>query len=227
MRRILSWAAAAAILAVPVSGSCQSAEPKPSQQSQSQPSGQTSGTTSTAAPDTTGPDKSTGATSTTMTATPAPQQESLAEAARKAREAKKDETKPVKVFTNDNLPGAGGISTVGKETASTTGDADGTDANSAAPGDEKAWREKFTALRAKLARDQEDLSVMQRELGVLNLQNYSDPVKAMQQQLTREDINKKTADIDAKTQAIKADQQAIDDAEDDLRKAGGDSGWAR
>lgn len=226
MRRILSWAAAAAILAVPARGSCQSADPKPSQQSQSQASGQTSGTASTAASNTS-PAKSTGATPTTMTSTPAPQQESLAEAARKAREAKKDETKPAKVFTNDNLPTAGGISTVGKETAAAQGNADGTDAKAGAAGSEKAWRDKFAALRAKLARDQQDLSVMQRELGVLNLQNYSDPVKAMQQQLTREDINKKTADIDAKTQAIKADQQAIDDAEDNLRKTGGDSGWAR
>ena len=42
-----------------------------------------------------------------------------------------------------------------------------------------------------------------------------------------EDINKKTSDIDAKKQKIEADKQAISDAEDDLRKAGGDSGWAR
>jgi hypothetical protein len=213
MRRILTWAAAAAILAHPAIGWCQSADPKPSQESQSQTSGQTTGTTSSA-------------TTTTITASPAPPQESLAEAARKAREAKKDETKPVKVFTNENIPASGGISTVGKEPPSADAAADGTVAK-AGPADEKTWREKFAALRAKLARDQEDLTVMQRELGVLDLQNYSDPVKAMQQQLTREDINKKTADIDAKTQAIKADQQAIDDAEDALRKAGGDSGWSR
>jgi len=68
---------------------------------------------------------------------------------------------------------------------------------------------------------------MQRELGVLDVQYYSDPVKAMQQDLTRADINKKTADIEAKKQQIEADKQAISDAEDDLRKAGGDSGWAR
>ena len=79
----------------------------------------------------------------------------------------------------------------------------------------------------KLATDQADLDVMQRELGVLDVQNYSDPVKAMQQALTRSDINKKAADIDAKTKEIEADKQAIADAEDDLRKAGGDSGWAR
>jgi len=45
--------------------------------------------------------------------------------------------------------------------------------------------------------------------------------------LTRADINKKTSDIDAKQKQIQADQQAIDDATDELRKSGGDSGWAR
>jgi hypothetical protein len=68
---------------------------------------------------------------------------------------------------------------------------------------------------------------MQRELAVLDLQNYSDPVKAMQQNLTRGDINDKTAKIAAKQKEIDADKQAISDAEDDLRKAGGDPGWAR
>lgn len=68
---------------------------------------------------------------------------------------------------------------------------------------------------------------MQRELGVLNMQYYSDPVKAMQQEYSRDDINKKTAEIDAKKKGIDADEQAISDAEDDLRKAGGDPGWAR
>lgn len=82
-------------------------------------------------------------------------------------------------------------------------------------------------LHQKLDSDKQNLEVMQRELGVLDVQYYNDPVKAMQQQLSREDINKKTADIDAKKKQIADDQQAIDDAEDDLRKAGGDPGWAR
>ena len=62
---------------------------------------------------------------------------------------------------------------------------------------------------------------------MLDLQYYNDPVKAMQQGLTRGDINEKTAKIDGKQKEIDADQQAISDAEDELRKAGGDSGWAR
>jgi hypothetical protein len=222
MRRISLWAAAAAILAIPASGWCQGADPKPTQESQSQASAQSNATP------TTGTTNST--TTTTMTAPAAPQQESLAEAARKSREAKKDANKPPTVFTNDNLPTTGGISTVGADSSGKHDAGDNADKDDSKKGEangEKAWREKFAGLRAKLARDQEDLSVMQRELGVLDLQNYSDPVKAMQQDLTRKDINDKTAAIDAKTQAIKADQQAIDDAEDALRKSGGDSGWAR
>ncbi len=221
MRRILSWAAAAAILAIPASGWCQGADPKRSQENQSQTPAQSNATA------TTGTTTPTGAASTTMTETPAQQQESLAEAARKAREAKKDSTKPPTVFTNDNIPTQGGISTVGGPSSDKHDDADKANSKSGDANSEKAWRDKFATLRAKLARDTEDLNVMQRELGVLDLQNYSDPVKAMQQSLTRDDINKKTAEIDAKAQAIKADQQAIDDAQDDLRKSGGDSGWGR
>jgi hypothetical protein len=207
MRRILSWAAAAVIFAVPASGRCQQADSKAGDQNQAQTSG---------------------SSSTTTTQSPAPQQDSLADAARKAREAKKDAPKPAKVFDNDNLPASGGISTVGKESAPKDGAAGGDTATAGASANgEKAWRDKFATLRQKLARDQADLDVMQRELGVLNVQNYSDPVKAMQQELTRDDINKKTADIDAKQKTIQADQQAIDDAEEELRKSGGDSGWAR
>jgi hypothetical protein len=211
MRRILWWAAAAAIFAAPASAWCQQTEPKAGSQDQSQTSGQSNSTT------------------TTMTQSSAPQQESLADAARKAREARKDAPKTPKVFDNDNLPSTGGISTVGNDAAAKDdADAKATAGGTGAKNGEKEWRSKFADLRAKLKRDQDDLAVMQRELGVDSVQyNGGDPMKALQQQLTRDDINKKTAAIDAKTLAIQADQQAIDDAEDALRKSGGDSGWAR
>lgn len=211
MRKILTWAAAAAVFAIPASGWCQQADPKAPAQDQTQTSAQSNSTT------------------TTMTQSPAPQQESLADAARKSREAKKDAAKPAKMFDNDNLPTTGGISTVGNDAAAKDdADAKASAGGSGAANGEKAWREKFANLRAKLKRDQDDLAVMQRELGVDNVQyNNGDPMKALQQQLTRDDINKKTAAIDAKTQAIQADEQAIDDAEGELRKSGGDSGWAR
>jgi hypothetical protein len=163
--------------------------------------------------------------------------DSLAAAARKAREAKKDQAQAgARVFDNDNIPKQGGVSAVGAEDASATPASDASASGGApapaagatpGPNDEKAWRERFAKLRHKLDQDQDALDIMQRELGVLDVQYYNDPNKALQQNLTRSDINAKTAKIDTGKQQVEADKQAIADAEDDLRKAGGDIGWAR
>jgi hypothetical protein len=164
--------------------------------------------------------------------------DSLAAAARKAREAKKDQAQAApRVFDNDTIPKQGGVSAVGPtDNASSNAATDGTTSSSApasgaaaslGPNDEKAWRERFARLRHKLQQDQDALDIMQRELGVLDVQYYNDPNKAMQQNLTRSDINAKTAKIDAGKQQVEADKQAISDAEDELRRAGGDIGWSR
>ena len=150
-----------------------------------------------------------------------PAEDPLAAAARKAREQKKQAAKPAKVFTNDNLPTEATISSVG------TGAPPPITTSSSSDKGEQYWRDKFDKLHKKLDQDQAELAVMQRELGQLNLQNYSDPVKGMQQSYSRSDIDKKTADIDAKKKEIDADQQAIEDAESDMQKAGGEPGWAR
>lgn len=197
MRRTLGFTAVAAIVVFPVSSWCQ----QPNQQS--------------------GQKQQTQASSTQ----PAPQQDSLAAAARKAKEQKKESQRAAKVFTNDNIPSVGGISAVGSSSPAADSSAATTPASAA--DDEKTWRDRFAKLHHKLDQDKQELDVMQRELGVLNVQYYSDPLKAMQQQYSRSDINEKTAKIDAKKKEIEADQQAINDAEDELRKAGGDPGWAR
>lgn len=150
-------------------------------------------------------------------------QDSLAAAARRAKEQKKAAPKSAKVFTNDDIPASVDVSTTGDKSGISTARAE----EKPAANDEKTWRDKFAALHHKLDQDQAALAVLQRELGVLNVQYYNDPVKAMQQQYTRSDINDKTAQIDEKKKEIDADQQAISDAEDDLRKTGGDVGWAR
>src|SRR6185437_7426906 len=156
----------------------------------------------------------------------------LAAAARRAKEEKKRDAKPAKVFTNDNMPAVGGVSTVGSAPADTDTSSDNKSAASgpttAAPAQgETYWRGKFDKLNKKLEQDQSELDVMQRELGQLSLQNYSDPNKAMQQGYSHSDLDKKTAEISTKQKEIDADKQAISDAQDDLRKSGGDPGWAR
>ena len=170
---------------------------------------------------------------TTTAPAAAPQQDPLAEAARKAREQKKDAPKAAKVFTNDNLPTQGAVSTVGsspEDTSQETGDTS-TPAPAAA-NDEKTWRDKFAELHHKLDQDQAELDVLQREVGVGMVQYYGgDPQKAAQDQESQQPLGaayeKKVSDIDAKKKQVEADQQAISDAEDDLRKSGGDPGWAR
>jgi hypothetical protein len=204
MRKAIWLAAAAALVIFPASSRCQQTDQAPA-----------------AAP---------AQSASPSSSAPATQQDSVAAAARKTRDQKKDAPKPAKVFDNDNIPTTGGVSTVGAAPAEPGADA-ANPASGAAPAatgaDEKAWRAKFASLHHKLEQDQAELDVLQRELGVANVQYYSDPMKGMQQELTRDDIYKKTTAIDAKKKEIDADKQALADAEDDLRKAGGDSGWAR
>jgi len=200
MRRFM-WLAVVAILTFPGIGRCQQQGQSPSQTSDQ-----------AAAP------------------APVPQQDSLAEAARKAREQKKESAKASKVFTNDNLPSQG-VSTVGSSSAPSEATATG-EPKGPAGNNEKAWRDKFVALRHKLEQDQAELDVMQRELGVAAVQYYNgDPQKAMQDNTSLQPLgteyNKKASDIDAKKKQVEADQQAISDAEDGLQKSGGDPGWAR
>jgi hypothetical protein len=183
------------------------------------------------APDSSAPPKSAAATSAQSSTAPStPAQDSLAEAARKARERHKEESKTPRVFTNENIPTSGGISSVGAPASAGSSPAEsagtGTPAASSGSG-ETFWRGKFADLRHKLQQDQENLALSQRELGTLSTQFYTDPNKLLQQQLTRSDIDKKTAEIDKAKAQVDADQQAISDAEDDLRKSGGDPGWAR
>jgi hypothetical protein len=164
---------------------------------------------------------------------PAPTQPapSLADAARKARQAKKTEPKNTKVFDNDNIPSAGNINVVGADAAPADGSA-----APPAPGaaktslaqEEQSWRNRFAVARAKQARNEAELDVLQREMGKLQLGFYpNDPMKQLQQDLTRADIVNQQAKIEKKQAEIAADKAAISDLEDALRHAGGDPGWAR
>jgi hypothetical protein len=154
----------------------------------------------------------------------------VADAARKARESKKDVPKPKKVWTDDDLkkgtPDAAATPGTGTATASTgQGGGGGNQAND--PNGEAAWRAKFKELHDRIAKAEKELDILSRELEKSQLQYYPDPQKAMVQQNTRGDINDKTARIDAKKKEIAQLKQGLDDLEDQLRKANGNPGWAR
>ncbi len=186
MGRILWMAAAAAALIVPARASRQQSGQNTDRQqyqaSQAQPSSATEG-------------QSQGRADASHA-----QQDSLAAASRKAKAQLKEAPKATKVYTNDDLPVEGGISTVG-EAPSTESSSSVANAKAAPTNDEKSWRDRFTKLRHKLEQDQQDLAIMQRELGVLNVQHYDSPMEQMQQGYTRSDINQKTDDIEAKKHA--------------------------
>ena len=57
-------------------------------------------------------------------------------------------------------------------------------------------------------------------------QFYQDPTAALKEQHSRDDLNKTQAEIDAKKQGVEKDKQALSNLEDELRKAGGNPGWA-
>jgi hypothetical protein len=237
MRRDLLCAAVAAFLLL--SGHAfafQNAQGQPSQsQAQQQQTSAPSAPASAAPASAPAPAPSSQSTTVSL---PPQTTDPLVAAARKAREQRKDQAsaKPARVFTNDNIPTQGGVSAVGVAPAADNADGAGAAAaGTAAPASDKpaaaagesAWRERFAHLRKKLEQDQADVDLMQRELGVLDVQYYNDPVKSMQQGYSRSDINEKTDKIEAKKKAIEADEQAISDAEEELQRSGGDPGWAR
>ena len=164
------------------------------------------------------------------------EQESVADAARKAQAEKKSPAKPAMVFTNDNLDTIkGAISIVGAEPAPpVTPAAAPEDKSKAAPaGDKKApvkdeayWRKTFADARKTLADDAHELDILQREYNLKQQQYYSDPNTAMREQYDRQDLTDTKTKIDDKTAAVAQDKQAISDLEDALRQAGGDPGWS-
>jgi hypothetical protein len=162
----------------------------------------------------------------------------VADAARRAREAKQTAPKPRKVYTDDDVskskpappvtPAAGDSSTTKESTTPVAGSSAKTPTS--ADQDAKAeadWRKRFKEQRENIARAEKELDILQRETQKDQIQYYPDPQKAMTEQYTRKDINEKDAKIAAKRKELEQLKQGLADLEDALRKAGGDSGWAR
>jgi hypothetical protein len=159
--------------------------------------------------------------------------DAVADAARKARAEKKEAPKSKKVYTDDDVSKMRPVTTAAatatgnpeEQKPAETAKADGSAASGAS--EEAGWRKKFKDLHDKIAAAEKELDVLQRESEKAQVQYYSDPQKAMNEQYSRKDINDKNSKIDAKKQEITQLKQQQDDLEDALRKSGGDPGWAR
>jgi chromosome segregation ATPase len=168
-----------------------------------------------------------------------PVEDPVAEAARKAREHKKEAPKPKKVYTNED------VSAAASSTPATTPKADETSKSAQTEGSaetttepskadktedknsEAAWRKRFKEARDKLAQAEKELDILQREVNKGLVQYYNDPQKALSEQYTRKDINDHDVKIQAKKDEIVQLKQHISDMQDELRRSGGDIGWSR
>jgi hypothetical protein len=166
------------------------------------------------------------------------QKESLAEAARKARAQKKAPAKPAKVLTNDDVEkGPKFAGAVQNTTPVLPGEAEAAPQAQGKPSekaeaekekhDEKYWRERFAAAHEKLAQAERELDILEREWQKGQMQYYADPQKALKEQYNRKDLNDHAAQVEAKKKEIAKLKQDISDLEDELRREGGDPGWAR
>jgi chromosome segregation ATPase len=160
-------------------------------------------------------------------------QESVADAARKARAERKAAPQAKLSIDNDNLGTiTGTISVVGETPAppddqtKKADDKTGKAEKKEPVKDESYWRDKFAAANKKLADDQHELDIMQRELNLKQEQFYTDPMASLKQDYSRQDINDSKTKIDEKTATIEQDKADISSLEDQLRQAGGDAGWA-
>ena len=164
----------------------------------------------------------------------------VADAARKARQEKKSAPKPKKVFTDDDVAAKPAVAEAPASSSPTSNPTDTTPAPTAQSGSqddssakkedrnsEAQWRKRFAAQRKKIAVAEEELNVLQREAEKADVQYYSDPQKALNEQLTRNEINEKNGKIAAKKKGIADLKQQLSDMEDEVRSTGGDPGWAR
>jgi phage-related minor tail protein len=161
----------------------------------------------------------------------------VAEAARRARAQKKDAPKPKKVITDDDIapkpapePAPAAATGVNPEQAAADVNPkpaiDGTDQKPDSSS-EAYWRKRFAAQRKKISDVEQEIDVLQREAQKADVQYYSDPQKAMHEQFSRKEINDKNDKITAKKKELADLRQQLSDLEDELHRAGGDSGWAR
>lgn len=157
------------------------------------------------------------------------QQESVADAARKAQAARKTAPPAKMVLDNDTLDTLKGtVNVVGDTTPqdqSKSGDKPKSDEKGPVK-DEGYWRGKFADAYRKLADDSKELDITQRERNLNQEQFYTDPMANLKQDYSRKDLNDAKAKIDELTARVAQDKTDISNLEDELRRAGGEPGWA-
>jgi hypothetical protein len=154
----------------------------------------------------------------------------LAEVAKKEQDRRKATATAGKVYTNKDLPKAGVPATPAKPATPTAVAEPATQpTQEKAAGDEKDeawWRARITAAREAVRRDEMFLEALQSRVNALSTDfvNRDDPYQRAQ---IGQDRQKALAEMDRVKGEIEQLKKAIDDIEEEARKAGVPPGWLR
>ena len=171
---------------------------------------------------------------TTQTTTPATDQSSLGDYARKVHKDPAAKAKP-KVFDNDNLPTEDKLSVVGAPVAANAGDSSSTssDSKDAAPATKpeddqakkqaewKSWQDKLVTQKSAIDLASRELDVLQKEYQLRAAAMYADVGNRLRNssQWDKEDADFKQKIAD-KQKAVEDAKQKLDDMQEEARKAG-------
>lgn len=178
-----------------------------------------------------------------LASTPARGQESatvpsLGEVARQLKaKREKEKQKPVAVYTNNNLPSRSslGMGSVKMEEGEQkeekrVGGEQASAGEASEKHGEKYFRSRAEKLRSRMEFHQRQLAVLKQELGLARVQYYPNPQKTLEQESTpafQADVDKLRAKIAQAEKEVADDQKAMDDLQQELRRAGGNPGWIR
>jgi hypothetical protein len=166
-----------------------------------------------------------------QTPSPAQDQSSLGDYARKIRKDPVAKTRP-KVFDNDNLPTEDKLSVVGQQSAANTGGAAPSDDRNAAgnKGEDdmakkqvawKGWQDKLTAQKDQIDLASRELDVLQREYQLRAAAMYADAGSRMRNeaQWDKQDADYKQKIAD-KQKAVEEAKKKLSDMQEEARKDG-------
>lgn len=160
--------------------------------------------------------------------------QSLADVARKEESRRKQIVKPARVLTNKDLkPSEFPIPQAGSDQPAAPA-ADAPKPNEQKPAaeedqqarDEQAWRDRMAKARADLEHSEMYLDALQSKINSLwaDFTSRDDPA---QRAVIESDRKKALAEFDRVKQQVEDQKKAIDDLEEEARKAGVPPGWLR
>jgi hypothetical protein len=172
---------------------------------------------------------------------PQQQVDSIAEAARRSRDQKKEQPKPAKVWDNDTLPTKqGGVNVIGQSAPTTDASGNPPAANTQVPGsaaeagasksgsrsasDVKALQASLAAAKDQLQALKTELDILQRKYSLDSQMYYGKPNYAADTEGAAKLADEKSQ-IDLKQHEVDTAQKKVSQLEEELKNsgAGGDS----